>query len=58
MLSSGNIELKRDFSAGVYQSLLTEDPYTHIGIFDQALCSVATLPFHLVQLFTLPPVPV
>jgi hypothetical protein len=37
MLSSKNIDLERDFAAGVYKSLWTGDTVSHVGIFDPAL---------------------
>ncbi len=41
--------------AGVYQSLYTGDTASHVGIYDPALWTVATLTFSLVQLP--PPLP-
>jgi hypothetical protein len=48
------IYLKRDFGAGVYQSLKTGDIVSNVGIFDPALSTVAPLTFSLV---TSPPFP-
>jgi hypothetical protein len=37
MSSSKNIDLYRDFAAGVYHSLKTGDTVSHVVIIDQAL---------------------
>ncbi len=37
MTSSKNIDLKRDFAVGVYQSLYTGDTISYVGVFDPAL---------------------
>jgi hypothetical protein len=41
MSPSKKIDLKRDFAAGVYQSLKTDDTVSHVVIFDPALLTVA-----------------
>ncbi len=41
MLSCKKIDLLRDFAAAAYQSLETGDTFSHDGIFDPALGTVA-----------------
>ncbi len=48
MSSSKNIYKLRDFATGVYKSIKTGDKFSHVGIFDQALWTVAPLTFTLV----------
>jgi hypothetical protein len=45
MSSSKNIDLTRDFGAGVYQSLYTGDTVSHVGIFRPSFmnCCLSTL---------------
>ena len=50
MLSSKIVDLQWDFSAHVYQSLLTRDKVSHVGIFNPALWTVASITISLVQL--------
>jgi hypothetical protein len=50
MSSSKKIDLSRDFAADVYQRLLTGGTVSYVGIFDQALWTVAPQTFSLVQL--------
>ncbi len=49
MSSSKQIDLRRDFAAGVYQILQTGDTFNHVGIFYPALLTVAPLTFPLVH---------
>ncbi len=42
-------DLKRDFAADVYQSLLAGDTVSNVGIFDPALWTVDPLTFSLVH---------
>jgi hypothetical protein len=58
MSSPKKIDLKRDFAIGAYQRLKTGDTVSHVGIFDPALWTVASLTFSLVQLSLPPPLSV
>ncbi len=54
MSSSKKIYLQRDFAAGVYESLLTGDTVSRVGIFDPVLF-VNSRPSNLLSGSTLPP---